>query len=64
MTPADFAAFVALCKERHGWSKSEIARRLGCGRNMVSEWMEREPPYYIGLACAAVLYDLPPFRAN
>jgi transcriptional regulator with XRE-family HTH domain len=64
MTPTDFAAFVALCKERHGWSKSEIARQLGCGRNMVSKWMETEPPRYIALACSAILQGFPPFRGS
>lgn len=63
MTPADFAAFVALCKERHGWGKTELARRLGCGRNMVAAWQKSAPPLYIGLACAALIYGLPAWRS-
>jgi transcriptional regulator with XRE-family HTH domain len=58
MTAADFAAFVALCKERRGWTKTELAKRLGCGINQINIWSEKGAPLYIGLACAA-LHELP-----
>jgi transcriptional regulator with XRE-family HTH domain len=58
MTSADFAAFVALCKERYGWTKTELAKRLGCGINQINIWSEKGAPLYIELACSA-LHDLP-----
>jgi transcriptional regulator with XRE-family HTH domain len=61
MTPTDFAAFVALCKERHGWSKGEIAARLGKPASRISDYLRSGADQTIALACAAILADLAPF---
>jgi hypothetical protein len=50
MSPADFTAWLA----RMGWSDSEAARRLGCGRNSIRFWRQRGAPLYIGLACTTL----------
>ena len=66
MTPADFAAFLALCKERHGWTASETAEALGLSKNMLGPKHYGRPdakiPRYIALACAAIAADLPPWE--
>ena len=58
MNKDDFAAFVSLCKQRRGWTKTELSRRLGCGINQISIWAENGAPRYIALACAALDRDL------
>jgi hypothetical protein len=63
MNPQDFATFVSLCKQRRGWSKSELSKRLGCGINQIGIWAENGAPRYIGLACAALEQDLEGWRA-
>ena len=67
MTPANFAAFLALCKERHGWTASETAEALGLSKNMLGPKHYGRPdakiPRYIALACAAVDAGLEPFKA-
>ena len=63
MSAADFSAWVAFMKADRKWSARECARRLGCGVNQIAIWSERGAPPYIGLACAALSYGLPPFKA-
>jgi len=58
MNAQDFAAFVSLCKQRRGWSKTELSRRLGCGINQINIWAMKGAPPYIDLACAALDRDI------
>jgi DNA-binding transcriptional regulator YiaG len=60
MTPADFTAW----RSHLGLSRAEAARRLGCGPNQPRIWEDGETPVptYIALACAALAFDLPPWR--
>jgi transcriptional regulator with XRE-family HTH domain len=60
MTPSDFAAFVALCKER-GMKKQEIAERLGKPPSRISDYLRDGADKTIALACAAVAAGLDPW---
>lgn len=63
MTPQDFAAFVALCKER-GVSQKHLAEALGIDQSRVTTYQGRLPPSQakiLALACAAIAADLPPW---
>ena len=52
MTATEFAKWAARMRERHGWTKSECARRLGCARNQVTIWgAGKGAPLYIDYAC-------------
>ena len=65
MTPSDFAAFVALMKER-GVSQKQLAALLGIDETRVGNYRQRLPPSQakiIALACAAIAADLPPWTA-
>lgn len=61
MEPKDFAAWVDLMQER-GLSYVLIAKSLGCGINQIARWQTRRAPLYIGLAVAALMFNLPPWR--
>ena len=61
MTPADFDAFLSLCKERHGWTAAETAERLGLSKNMPAKYRLHGAPKSVALACAAVDAGLAPF---
>lgn len=63
MAAPDFAAWVALMKATRGWSARRCARELACGVNQIAIWSETGAPLYIGLACAALAYGLPAWRA-
>ena len=62
MSAADFAAWVAYMKETRGWSARECASHLGCGVNQIARWSKKDPPAYIGFACAALAFGLPAWR--
>lgn len=59
MTGASFHTW----RTKRGLSQQEAADLLGWGRASVQRY-EREPkssvPHYIALACAAIVYGLPP----
>lgn len=61
MTSDDFAAWVALMKER-GLSEWDLVGALGTGKNQIKRWRERGAPQYVALACAALAYGLPAWR--
>lgn len=65
MTPTDFAAFLSLCKERHGWGSLEVADRLGIAKNLPTKYKKpgAKIPDYIPVACAAVAAGLEPWAA-
>ena len=63
MSGADFAAWVTSMKKDRGWSARECSRRLGAGVNQIARWQSAGAPPYIALACAALSYGLPPWRA-
>jgi hypothetical protein len=63
MSAEDFAAWVAHMKESRGWSARECARQLDCGINSIANWSKTGAPLYIGLACAALAFGLPPWAA-
>lgn len=46
-----------------GMSDQQIADLLGCGINSVARWRQYDPPYYIGLAIAAIEANLKPWKA-
>lgn len=73
MTNVDLRAFM----DHKGWSEVETARRLGCSRGGLRNWLagtsNAKPacdmglapvPLYIALACDALHYNLPPWRAK
>ena len=60
MTPADFAAFVALMKER-GMKKQEIAMRLGKPASRISDYLRDGTDLTMALACAAIAANLEPW---
>lgn len=62
MNPSDFTAWRA----HLGLSRAEASRRLGCGINQPQIWEEGKTtiPVYIALACAALAFNLPEWRAN
>lgn len=62
MRAEDFSAWVAHMKATRGWSARECARQLGCGVNQISIWSEKGAPFYVGLACAALSFGLPPWK--
>jgi hypothetical protein len=63
VTPSDFTAWVAHMKATRNWSARECARQLDCGVNQIARWSANGAPGYIGLACAALSFGLPPWRA-
>jgi transcriptional regulator with XRE-family HTH domain len=63
MTPADFAAFVALMKER-GLSKGDIATRLGKPASRISDYLRDGTDQTMALACAALAAGLKPWPAH
>ena len=64
MTPAAFRCWLAVMRERHGWTLHDAARALGCGANMPTRWSRAGAPFYIGLACAALAADIPPWQRS
>ena len=62
MKPADFIAL----QQRLGVSRSELCRRLGLHPNTGANYASgRYPiPRYIALACAALVYGLPPIGGS
>lgn len=61
MSATDLRAFL----DHMGWSEHEAARRLGCSRNGLRGWLAgKDVPHYIGLACAALAFGLPPWRVS
>jgi hypothetical protein len=63
VTAEDFTAWVAFMKATRRWSGAECARALGCGENQIRIWKANGAPGYIGLACAALAFGLPAWRA-
>lgn len=59
MTATDFTAFLA----HMGWSDYTAAREFGAARNSIMAWKRRGAPLYIALACAALAFGLPAWRA-
>lgn len=60
MTADDFIAWRA----HLGISGAEAARRLGVSKNMPAAYEKGRPiPLYVALACAALAFGLPPWRA-
>jgi hypothetical protein len=62
MTAPDFSAWVAHMKATRNWKARECAKQLNCGVNQIARWSRKGAPGYIGLACAALAYGLPPWR--
>ena len=62
MNPDDFHAW----RVRMGYSRMRAARELGCGENQPAIWEAGKTPIppYIALACAAIAWGLPPWRAT
>jgi transcriptional regulator with XRE-family HTH domain len=60
MTPADFIAL----HDRLGISRAELCRRLGIAPNTGTAYAlgRQRIPLTVALACAAVAFNLPPYR--
>ncbi len=61
MTPADFAAWLALMKER-GLSANACAKKMGWSDNQPRRYLATGAPPHVAYACAALAYGLPPWR--
>lgn len=59
MTAEDFTAWMAHMK----WSVAQTARELGLSRNTVTKYQAEGAPAHIALACAAVAFGLPKWKA-
>jgi transcriptional regulator with XRE-family HTH domain len=61
MTSEDFTAW----RTGLGLKQKEAADRLGLAANTVRKYErgEADIPLYVSLACAAISYNLPPWRA-
>jgi hypothetical protein len=64
MTCNDFRAWRDSCRQRFGMSDQQVADKLGCGINSVTRWKRYDPPYYIGLAVAAIEAGIKPWEAR
>jgi predicted DNA-binding transcriptional regulator AlpA len=61
MTPADLRLWI----DTRNVSDREAAKQLGCSRNSLRKWLRTgNIPPYIALACSALAWGLPPFRAD
>ena len=49
---------------QNGVSERELAKMLGCGVNSMTRWKWYDPPYYIGLAIAAIEAGLHPWKKS
>ena len=61
MTSADFRAWLDHMRERHNRTHGQCAEALGCAPNSITKWKRRDPPLYIGLACAALAKGMRPW---
>jgi hypothetical protein len=61
MTARQFAAWLDAMREVNHWSERRCAKELGVGVNQPTRWKRNGAPKYIGLACAAVAVQLPPW---
>jgi transposase len=61
MKPADFRAFLAMCKER-GLSELQVATMIGCGKNSITRWKRYPAPTHIALAIAALEAGIEPWK--
>lgn len=59
MNPEDIRRW----REMSGYSQGEAAAALGVSTRTIEDWESgrRNPPPYLGLAVAALLYGLPPW---
>ena len=64
MTAEEFKAFLSHCRKSYNISDSRLARILGCHRISISRWQKYGAPRYIGLACAAAVNGLSPWRPD
>jgi len=62
MQAADFAAFLAYCREEFGWDEREVATQIGVSKNMPSKFKREGAKRCVALACAAVAAGLGPWR--
>ena len=60
MKCSDFRAWVEECR-KGSLTEAEMAGLLGCGVNSIARWKCYDPPYYIGLAIAALEAKLAPW---
>jgi hypothetical protein len=64
MTAEKFTEWVAYMQEKHGCSKRELSRLLGCGVNQINRWSQNGAPFYIGLAVSYLLITMKEFETN
>jgi hypothetical protein len=64
MTQDEFAAWVGYMLKQFGMNQRECGEAIGVQEVQISRWLRRTKPLplYIGLACAAVVADLAPWR--
>jgi hypothetical protein len=62
MTGRHFSAWVKKMKDERSWTKTRCSEELGCGMNQILNWERNGPPFYIGLACAALAANMLPWE--
>ena len=64
MTADEFKAFLVFCRTNYNVSDSRLAKILGCHRISITRWQKSGAPRYIGLACAAAVNGLSPWKPD
>ena len=58
MTAEEFNAWL----DHMNISGLEASRKLGAGKDTITNWKRNGAPHYIGLACAALAFGLPAWK--
>lgn len=65
MTPEDFTAWLAFMRmKRYALTDADAAKQLGVHANTMSRWKRHGAPFHVGLACAALIDQLPPWQVK
>lgn len=64
MTGEEMAAWMEQMGVMRGWSGRDCARELGVGVNQPTTWSRLGAPYYIALACQALIDGVPPYTMD
>ena len=64
MEPKEFARWVERMVAERGLTRTEVAALLGTSPVQLTRWSSYPAPPYIGLAIAALMHDLGPWRGR